>query len=86
MVRETAENPSQVGQSACDEYHRRLIADLETRCLHLEKKLEINKIFIYMIIHDLKHPTEAVESTLKLVYKNINQQVEAQEEFLKSQN
>jgi hypothetical protein len=31
----------------------------------LEERLRMNKVFIYMIIHDLKHPTECIVTSLK---------------------
>ena len=31
----------------------------------LKAELATNKLFTYMIIHDLKHPTEALKETIK---------------------
>jgi hypothetical protein len=48
-------------------YYKQFISELEGRVKTLEGKLKMNKIFIYMIIHDLKHPTEAVIQQLNNV-------------------
>jgi hypothetical protein len=37
---------------------------LEDEIRKLEAKLETNKVFTYMVIHDLKHPNESVVSQL----------------------
>ena len=36
----------------------------------LEAKIETNKLFTYMVIHDLKHPTESLIDCLEIL-KNI---------------
>ena len=38
--------------------------ELELRVAKLESQLESNKAFTYMIIHDLKHPTESIKVTI----------------------
>lgn len=36
-----------------------------------EARIEQNKIFTYMVIHDLKHPTESLINSLDLVKTQI---------------
>ncbi len=38
---------------------------LEKKNYALEERMRLNKVFIYMIIHDLKHPTECIVTSLK---------------------
>ena len=42
----------------------------------LEAKLEANKVFTYMVIHDLKHPNESVVSQLELFKIKIEKALE----------
>lgn len=37
----------------------------------LQKQLKTNKTFSYMIVHDLKHPTEATISTLNVIERQL---------------
>lgn len=36
----------------------------------------MNKVFIYMIIHDLKHPTECIVTSLKLMETQLEQMIQ----------
>jgi hypothetical protein len=37
---------------------------LRNKISELERTIESNKVFTYMVIHDLKHPTESMISSL----------------------
>ena len=37
----------------------------------LENKIETNKMFTYMVIHDLKHPTESLIDCLEILKNSI---------------
>jgi hypothetical protein len=37
---------------------------LQVKISELERKIESNNVFTYMVIHDLKHPTESMISSL----------------------
>ena len=48
---------------------------LNIKTRNLESKLEANKVFTFMIIHDLKHPTESIIETTKLLKTNLETQI-----------
>jgi len=52
-----------------------VINDLEAKNKLLEDRLRMNKVFTYMVIHDLKHPTEAVIQSLKMVDSQVANQI-----------
>lgn len=41
------------------------VSTLQKKIGQLESQLEANKVFTFMVIHDLKHPTEAVVAQLE---------------------
>jgi hypothetical protein len=51
--------------------------ELQAKIAKLEGQLEANKVFTYMVIHDLKHPTEAVISQLDIFKDKINSGIES---------
>jgi hypothetical protein len=51
---------------------------LEYEVKKLEAKLEANKVFTYMVIHDLKHPNESVVSQLEVFKIKIQNALEYQ--------
>jgi hypothetical protein len=47
------------------------ISELELKNSALEEQVRMNKVFLYMVIHDLKHPTECIVSSLKQMYSDL---------------
>lgn len=52
-----------------------MINDLEKKNKSIENRLKMNKIFTFMVIHDLKHPTEAIIDSLKNLDEEISQNI-----------
>lgn len=46
---------------------------LERRLERAMKKLADNKVFLFMVIHDLRHPTEAVRNKLQELHQIVRQ-------------
>lgn len=49
-----------------------IIINQQNEIKELEGLIKMNKVFTYMVIHDLKHPTEATISTLKDIEEKLN--------------
>lgn len=45
---------------------------MEKQIQQLTERNENTKLFTYMIIHDLKHPTEALVDSLKQIHQELN--------------
>ena len=61
IISHTLENRSVGG---LDNDCRKRNDEFQARNKQLENQIKSNKIFLYMVIHDLKHPTEAALSLL----------------------
>ncbi len=40
----------------------RRVTELEKKLVESENKVRQNKLFLYMVIHDLKHPLDSIQS------------------------
>ncbi len=54
------------------EAQAKTISELVEKNKSLEERLRTNKVFIYMIIHDLKHPTECINASLNHLETELN--------------
>ena len=45
--------------------------DFNKKVNDLLEKLETNKIFLYMVIHDLKHPSDSLQKQLDEIHKQL---------------
>ena len=49
--------------------HNRMISNRTKTETKVTEKIQNNKIFVYKIIHDLRHPTQAVADSLKRLFE-----------------
>ena len=50
--------------------------DFNKKVNDLLEKLETNKIFLYMVIHDLKHPSDSLQKQLGEIHKQLTSSLE----------
>ena len=61
----------QTPKSTTSEVLNNLILAQHTEIEQLKTRIENTKLFTFMIIHDLKHPTESLIATLKQVHQQL---------------
>jgi len=52
----------------------------------LRTQIKTNKVFLYMVIHDLKHPTESMISQLESLFKQLERHVTIMEALTEQTN
>jgi hypothetical protein len=47
------------------------VVDLQRKVVTLKNKNDSAKVFTYMVIHDLKHPTESLIESVKVIFNQL---------------
>lgn len=58
-------NPPDVIRNGCCDANRKIIVQLEKENYDLRQRIKRDKRFLYMVIHDLKHPIDCQIGSLK---------------------